>query len=423
MIPVFLLLAALVIDVGNWYTHKRQLQNRADAAAFAAGVEYAKNWQECVYDGPTRQARGEGTARRRSPTPRASTRAIPRRPTTPAPPAGTAQQYRDRDAVEPRRDDQLRQLAELHEQHGLHRRRRRRRRHRREPVLRASGRRHLLRPGTGRTSRSRSATSRRSSAGSGSRCRGTCARADRRPAGDQRQEFMPLAIPNNVITKVADPVLQRVRHQPIADHHARTSHRFQTRSRRPSRRRRRDPLGHAERRRPERRRRRASASTCTSRTTTRSMRGRATCRSASRSGSRAATRSTSTSRVRHSLRRSSRTASGDLSLDPRLGRRQRRTHSPLIKERDADGRLRSPGGRLLRPYTGCQTRRRANVQRTAQRSTSTAATAIRESTNFKVQVNGVDLVLPTASWATRTERGSRARSPLRPTTGAAGQSA
>ena len=33
MIPVFLLLAALVIDVGNWYTHKRQLQNRADAAA------------------------------------------------------------------------------------------------------------------------------------------------------------------------------------------------------------------------------------------------------------------------------------------------------------------------------------------------------------------------------------------------------
>ena len=29
MIPVFLLLAALVIDVGNWYTHKRQLQKKA----------------------------------------------------------------------------------------------------------------------------------------------------------------------------------------------------------------------------------------------------------------------------------------------------------------------------------------------------------------------------------------------------------
>ena len=58
MIPVFLLLAAMVIDVGNWYTHKRQLQNRADAAAFAAGVEYAKNWQNCVYAGtdPTKLA-------------------------------------------------------------------------------------------------------------------------------------------------------------------------------------------------------------------------------------------------------------------------------------------------------------------------------------------------------------------------------
>ena len=48
MIPVLLLLTALVVDVGNWYTHKRQLQNRADAAAFAAGVAYAKNWKACV---------------------------------------------------------------------------------------------------------------------------------------------------------------------------------------------------------------------------------------------------------------------------------------------------------------------------------------------------------------------------------------
>ncbi len=51
MIPLFLLLGALVIDVGAWYTHKRQLQNRADAAAFAAGVEYAKNWKACVQGG------------------------------------------------------------------------------------------------------------------------------------------------------------------------------------------------------------------------------------------------------------------------------------------------------------------------------------------------------------------------------------
>ncbi len=50
MIPVFLLMAAFVVDVGNWYTHKRQLQNRADAAAYAAGVAYAKNWKACVQD-------------------------------------------------------------------------------------------------------------------------------------------------------------------------------------------------------------------------------------------------------------------------------------------------------------------------------------------------------------------------------------
>ncbi len=48
MIPVFLLLMALVFDVGDWYTHKRQLQNRADAAAFSAGIEYQKNWKACV---------------------------------------------------------------------------------------------------------------------------------------------------------------------------------------------------------------------------------------------------------------------------------------------------------------------------------------------------------------------------------------
>jgi hypothetical protein len=51
MIPVFLLFAALVIDAGDWFTHKRQLQNRADAAAFAAGTEYAKSWRACVQSG------------------------------------------------------------------------------------------------------------------------------------------------------------------------------------------------------------------------------------------------------------------------------------------------------------------------------------------------------------------------------------
>ena len=51
MMPLFLLILALVVDVGDWYTHKRQLQNRADAAAFAAGVEYARNWKACVQTG------------------------------------------------------------------------------------------------------------------------------------------------------------------------------------------------------------------------------------------------------------------------------------------------------------------------------------------------------------------------------------
>lgn len=45
---VILLFAALVIDVGNWFSHKRQLQNRADAGALAAGVEYQKSWLACI---------------------------------------------------------------------------------------------------------------------------------------------------------------------------------------------------------------------------------------------------------------------------------------------------------------------------------------------------------------------------------------
>ena len=51
IIPVFLLLTALVVDVGDWYTHKRQLQNRADAGAFAAAAEYARSWEDCVQGG------------------------------------------------------------------------------------------------------------------------------------------------------------------------------------------------------------------------------------------------------------------------------------------------------------------------------------------------------------------------------------
>ena len=51
LIPVFIVMTAMVVDVGQWYTHKRQLQTRADAGAFAAGIEYGDNWKACVYDG------------------------------------------------------------------------------------------------------------------------------------------------------------------------------------------------------------------------------------------------------------------------------------------------------------------------------------------------------------------------------------
>ena len=47
IIPAFLLLSALVLDAGTWYTHKRSLQNRADAGALAAGVEYLSQLKNC----------------------------------------------------------------------------------------------------------------------------------------------------------------------------------------------------------------------------------------------------------------------------------------------------------------------------------------------------------------------------------------
>ena len=76
-------------------------------------------------------------------------------------------------------------------------------RHSRQSVLPAPRRRHVLRPGTGRTSRSRSATSHRSSAASACRSRRTGARAriEIHPALSGHR-FLPLAIPDNVITKV-----------------------------------------------------------------------------------------------------------------------------------------------------------------------------------------------------------------------------
>jgi Flp pilus assembly protein TadG len=48
MMVLFLVLTALVVDVGNWYTHKRQLQNKADAGALAAGYEYLTQLKNCA---------------------------------------------------------------------------------------------------------------------------------------------------------------------------------------------------------------------------------------------------------------------------------------------------------------------------------------------------------------------------------------
>ena len=62
MIPVFLLLTALVVDVGNWYTHKRQLQNRADAAALRRGRRVREELEGLRPDGQRRPARATGAA-------------------------------------------------------------------------------------------------------------------------------------------------------------------------------------------------------------------------------------------------------------------------------------------------------------------------------------------------------------------------
>ncbi len=50
MAPVFILFLALALDVGNWYAHKRQLQNKADAGALAAAVDYGFKFPDCVTD-------------------------------------------------------------------------------------------------------------------------------------------------------------------------------------------------------------------------------------------------------------------------------------------------------------------------------------------------------------------------------------
>lgn len=56
VIPVLIVLLALVVDAGTWFTHKRQLQTRADAGALAAGVEYSARWAACGGDATQKAA-------------------------------------------------------------------------------------------------------------------------------------------------------------------------------------------------------------------------------------------------------------------------------------------------------------------------------------------------------------------------------
>jgi hypothetical protein len=46
--PVLALIAALVVDIGNWKVKDRNLQTRADAGALAAGVEYVQQLRACI---------------------------------------------------------------------------------------------------------------------------------------------------------------------------------------------------------------------------------------------------------------------------------------------------------------------------------------------------------------------------------------
>ena len=46
LIPVFFAIGATVIDIGNWYVHKRHLQTQVDAAVLASAPTFAA----CFYD-------------------------------------------------------------------------------------------------------------------------------------------------------------------------------------------------------------------------------------------------------------------------------------------------------------------------------------------------------------------------------------
>ena len=40
LLPLFLLLGVIAVDVGNWYVHKKRLQTLVDAGAFAGATKF-----------------------------------------------------------------------------------------------------------------------------------------------------------------------------------------------------------------------------------------------------------------------------------------------------------------------------------------------------------------------------------------------
>ena len=361
MIPVFLLLTALVVDVGNWYTHKRQLQNRADAAAFAAGVEYAKNWKACVQTGdtPLMRASTGGSDRGRGPAVRRRPRGSRLRT---GEPAGHAPQHRDREPGEPRRRHQLERPG-LQRRHRLHGRRRH---------AAAGNPCFMHTPGT--TSprgghwtdvrvKERNLPSLFGSVGLPLSRNGARAR-DRDPPGDQRPPVPAARGPEQRDHEGAGALLRRVP-QP-SSLATQTSRRSPPPTRAASPRRAAARSGASRAARPAVGDRNLGRSASPCRAT--AAAARPTCPSASRCGSRAATRSTSTHTCAQLARDAVRGLLPPALADPRLERRQRRLPG-AARRRPPDRRLRhAPRRRVLR--------------HAARRARPTAATARTSEVNW-----------------------------------------
>ena len=65
-LPVLLILMTFVVDVGNWFVHKRHLQMQADAGALAAAREFTRARDDAAISGQGRRVLGGRLQRRRS---------------------------------------------------------------------------------------------------------------------------------------------------------------------------------------------------------------------------------------------------------------------------------------------------------------------------------------------------------------------